>query len=303
MVGAVIALLLTQGEWAQGSLVAGAGGQVPSADAWWAKRLAPELYASGLLNEEDIIEAKRAGFRTILSVWNLKSSLGGDDPNVSTRDAFGTQGTYRLAAAEQRFVESLGLTYMYLQPWCVPDGSACRTAELDRISSFLVTAPKPILIHCQISREATLATVWHLYRVGAYDPTQFYTRSMVTPGFVFAHYGSVPARWANLTGYAVQEGDAPEGSLNPMLKDYRGTWKVQRVSDTLYIGGGLQPGFIPTLATQAGFSAVVSLLERSPAAEASERGMVEGAGMRYASVPVPWPLPSGWGRGEWEDLA
>eukprot|EP01065_Artemidia_motanka_P009999 TRINITY_DN1521_c0_g2_i1.p1 TRINITY_DN1521_c0_g2~~TRINITY_DN1521_c0_g2_i1.p1 ORF type:complete len:941 (+),score=213.68 TRINITY_DN1521_c0_g2_i1:78-2825(+) len=282
------------------------GHTLPTPDSWWTKRITADIHTSGLLSEEDILAARRAGFRSILSVWNLPRSLGGSNSGVSTRDTWGTPGVFRLTAAEKVFVEGLGMSYLHVQPWCPTAKDArgndlpyCEPAVLDQISAFMLRTPKPILVHCQISRLATGAAKWHLYRSGGYDAAEFFATSQVTPGWDYTRYLNYDGMWANLTGYFPREGDVPTGSLHPRLRDFRPAWKTQRVTDGMYVAGAIAAAYVPTLAS-AGFDSIVNL---EVADNAALRAAATSAGIEYAHVPLQWPLDSSFGSEQWAAVA
>ncbi len=237
---ATLSLLLvagmSSGLWDVASAV-----EPPSPKAWWTKKMSPDLYTAGRMTESQIKYASEAGFRSLISMF--------------THETASSQGEERIPTTEEEEDIATRLSGMYYNTILGPDDDYFLYAELEtieKVTSILAKAPKPVLFHCMVSFTATFASLAYLANQTANDPEfqpavdsdEFY-RLAAGHGHLYV----LPAARETIsiiTGEPVEENPpAPDITAPGWANVY---WLLKPVIKNWYIAGQIRENYATNMA-------------------------------------------------------
>lgn len=253
--------------------------------------------SGGKVTERQLQYLAEAGFKSILSTL----------PQSEPLDSYnGVTGPFPSSSQEGALASQLGMTAVTLVTELTPESA-------QEVSNAILALEKPIYIHCGMGYGASLFTELHLFRTGITPADEIFPNSL-TLGWDFqADAGAVALVNAVtlLQPPAVVQEPILELSLTEGEDSYKSYYWSHRVgSDSWYNIGQILDTQVGTIAA-AGYKTVISFRSNgeptvrtaSDSAEGpvangefsdaegnynvtAEQIAIEGAGMRFLSLPV-----------------
>ena len=208
---------------------------------WFARKVTDDYFVSGRPNLREIKYASESGVKTIVSVFPYDTRQGED------------AGIYLPSTEEARSLSSsLGITHeTILAPG---DSDWQSVSAVARLRDIVRTAPKPVLVHCDVSFASSFILLSHFFNVThhgdvrdgelALTGNDVFERA-ATYGFSFGE--------TNLT-YVLRELSRDEsakyyttGALVSFPMWFMGYWPVKPVTNNWYISGQIQRHHLPII--------------------------------------------------------
>jgi len=215
--------------------------------SYQSKRVLPGVYTGGRLTESELKLLSQGQFGSVLSVVSFPT----DDAVYK-----GVAGDFPSSAREKDIVTTVGLQMIQL------DGMALDTASVDRFNQALLSAKKPVYVHCHVGYTATLYALLFQFDAGALvsaDGTASVYGAGLVNGWDYQTSESVVSLVNAVTTAATQVA-AP--SIDLLLADgqasYQNYFWTHRVgNDKWYNTGQIYDTQIDAI-KQAGYASVVS---------------------------------------------
>jgi len=272
--------------------------------SYQSKRVFPGVYTGGRLTEPEIKLLSQGQFSSVLSV----ASFPTDDAVYNK-----VVGDFPSSAREQEIVTAAGLLMIQL------DNMSLDTASVDRFNQALLSAKKPVYVHCHVGYSATLYALLFQFEAGALvsaEGTASIYGAGIANGWDYQTNESVVSLVNAVTASSTA---ATAPSIDLLLADgqssYQNYFWAHRVGNDLWYNTGQIYDTQIDAIKQAGYASVVSFRvdgESTTHADATdctsatarcpnnqqfmntdgtynvtmERNAVEAAGMKFYNLPV-----------------
>ena len=220
-------------------------GDFPSPKTWWAKKISPQLYTAGRLTERQIKYTAEAGFGTIVSLFTFNDNYTiGEERVLSTR-------------ASRCVAEQLcGVGYHVV---LLPDEPMARLETVNRFSTIMSYAVKPVLLHCVTAHSASFIALNYLSQVIGLNSREIYNRGSLL-GYNFAVQPEYRSLIEAITGdRPLAHPPTPDVTLPDWNTKY---WLMKPVYKNWYIAGQIQTNQAGNLSS-LGIDVIINCRQRA----------------------------------------